>query len=269
MEECWNILLSPSKTIKYYIDEFEEEINEYRNAYKKEVENLYTNYNVLFNFNFKIRIESEISPFPDGIKQKLIEIINQFKEKILNKIGKYYHDFISEENKIMSDLQKNYIKNEIIPLFDDLLNKDYSQFVWTEKGTFENLSKIYFIYLKLKEIRDFLLEQKKIFKSTLQKKEKQYLETLKKIADKMNHLKKQLEKEHSIESGLTIYKEWIRELRKNKAHELNNQDIFLDEIKTYLTHLIHNNIVLDMDFTYDHYFYLWLVKNNFIYYYYH
>ena len=85
----------------------------------------------------------------------------------------------------------------------------------------------------------------------------------------MNHLKKQLEKEHSIESGLTIYKEWIRELRKNKAHELNNQDIFLDEIKTYLTHLIHNNIVLDMDFTYDHYFYLWLVKNNFIYYYYH
>ena len=269
LEECWNILLSPSKTIKYYIDEFEEEINEYRNAYKKEVENLYTNYNVLFNFNFKIRIESEISPFPDGIKQKLIEIINQFKEKILNKIGKYYHDFISEDNKIMSDLQKNYIKNEIIPLFDDLLNKDYSQFVWTEKGTFENLSKIYFIYLKLKEIRDFLLEQKKIFKSTLQKKEKQYLETLKKIADKKNHLKKQLEKEHSIESGLTIYKEWIRELRKNKAHELNNQDIFLDEIKTYLTHLIHNNIVLDMDFTYDHYFYLWLVKNNFIYYYYH
>ena len=269
LEECWNILLSPNKTIKYYIDEFEEEINEYRNAYKKEVENLYTNYNVLFNFNFKIRIESEISPFPDGIKQKLIEIINQFKEKILNKIGNYYHDFISEENKIMSDLQKNYIKNEIIPLFDDLLNKDYSQFVWTEKGTFENLSKIYFIYLKLKEIRDFLLEQKKIFKSTLQKKEKQYLETLKKIADKMNHLKKQLEKEHSIESGLTIYKEWIRELRKNKAHELNNQDIFLDEIKTYLTHLIHNNIVLDMDFTYDHYFYLWLVKNNFIYYYYH
>ncbi len=269
LEECWNILLSPNKTIKYYIDEFEEEINEYRNAYKKEVENLYTNYNVLFNFNFKIRIESEISPFPDGIKQKLIEIINQFKEKILNKIGNYYHDFISEENKIMSDLQKNYIKNEIIPLFDDLLNKDYSQFVWTEKGTFENLSKIYFIYLKLKEIRDFLLEQKKIFKSTLQKKEKQYLETLKKIADKMNYFKKQLEKEHSIESGLTIYKEWIRELRKNKAHELNNQDIFLDEIKTYLTHLIHNNIVLDMDFTYDHYFYLWLVKNNFIYYYYH
>ena len=122
LEECWNILLSPNKTIKYYIDEFEEEINEYRNAYKKEVENLYTNYNVLFNFNFKIRIESEISPFPDGIKQKLIEIINQFKEKLLNKIGNYYHDFISEENKIMSDLQKNYIKNEIIPLFDDLLN---------------------------------------------------------------------------------------------------------------------------------------------------
>ena len=52
----------------------------------------------------------------------MIEIINQFKEKILNKIRNYYHDFLSEENKIMSDLQKNYIINEFNPLFDDLLN---------------------------------------------------------------------------------------------------------------------------------------------------
>ena len=35
LEECWNFQLSPSKTIKYYIDDFEEEINKYRNAYKK------------------------------------------------------------------------------------------------------------------------------------------------------------------------------------------------------------------------------------------
>ncbi len=45
----------------------------------------------------------------------------------------------------MSDLKKNYIKKEINPLFDDLLNKDYSKFVWKEKGTYENLSKIFFI----------------------------------------------------------------------------------------------------------------------------
>ena len=60
LEECWNILFSPSKTIKYYIDDFEEEINEYRNTYKKDVENLYIKYNVIFNFNFKFCIENEI-----------------------------------------------------------------------------------------------------------------------------------------------------------------------------------------------------------------
>ncbi len=32
----------------------------------------------------------------------------------------------------------------------------------------------------------------------------------------MNHLKKQLEKENSIEPGLIIYKEWIKEIKKKK-----------------------------------------------------
>ena len=85
----------------------------------------------------------------------------------------------------------------------------------------------------------------------------------------MNHLKKQLEKENSIEPGLIIYKEWIKEIKKKKSHELNNELNFLDDIKQYLTQLIHNNIELDMDFTYDHYFYLCLAKNNFLNYYYH
>ena len=63
--------MSPSKIIKYYINDFEEEINEYRNEYKKEVENLYINYNVIFNCNFKFSIENEISFFPDEIKKKI------------------------------------------------------------------------------------------------------------------------------------------------------------------------------------------------------
>ena len=263
LNNCWEILTCYSEEINNFFDEFDKEIQSYIELNQQIDMKYEKKYNILFNlYEYEKEKNEYISNFFTEEEIKiLLEEVKEFQDNAISNFKEYYSYLISKE---IPEKEEEIIKNNIKAYINNIININCKKL---HLG-FVNLKfqyEVNSILLKIIEFKRTIEELKINYENNMINQKIKNINELKEINIKVEEFRKKIQKEHSIESIIEMHKKWEKEINK-KIYDFNNKKQYfsLNQIKSNLDELIKNNLILNIDFSFDEVFYIWLIKKDLI-----
>ncbi len=122
----------------------------------------------------------------------------------------------------------------------------------------------------LEKMQILLNEKNMKINELLKRKELEFLENIEKVKKNINVLKEMV-KEQNSENEIIFYKNWLKKSKSKYKDSVKNfkKSFSFTEIKKILKEIIEGDTInIEMNYTFDNNFCLWVIKNNLEEYYY-